>query len=77
MAAARPPFDGYRPVPLRVVAGLADGYLLCGTPELPQDHAWLVAQAMDHAGLGRPPSGASLPGHPGAQAFWSGAAMPG
>lgn len=76
MAEARPPFDGYRPTPLLVLATLEDGYLLVASPDLPQDHAWLVAQALGHAQVAHAPEGVGLPVHPGAAAFWSGAPRP-
>lgn len=76
MAEARPPFDGYRPTPLRVLADLGGGYLLFASPDLPEDHAWLVAQALGHSLLGDAPKGTGLPIHPGAAAFWSGAPLP-
>ena len=75
MAAAEPPFDGYRPVPLTTIAALTDGYALYAAPGLPPDHAWLVARAAGHGGIGHagPPG---FPPHPGAAAFWAGEAMP-
>ena len=73
MAEAAPPFDGYRPVPLRAVAGLPGGYALYATSELPDDHARLLADALDHAATGSAPVGAIRP-HPGAAAFWADAA---
>ncbi len=76
MAEARPPFDGYRPTPLRVLAALGGGYILVASPDLPADHAWLVTQALGHAQLGHAPEGESLPIHPGAAAFWNGAPRP-
>ena len=76
MAEARPPFDGYRPTPLRALAALGGGYLLVASPDLSEDHAWLVTQALGHAQLGHAPEGVSLPIHPGATAFWSGAPRP-
>lgn len=76
MAEARPPFDGYRPTPLRALAALGGGYLLVASPDLPDDHAWLVTQALGHAQLGDAPDGVGIPIHPGAAAFWSGAPRP-
>lgn len=76
MIKALPPFDGYMPIELRGLAALSDGYLLVASPELPDDHAWLVAQALGHATLGHDARGASLAAHPGAAAFWSGAPRP-
>ena len=76
MAEARPPFDGYRPTPLRVLAALGAGYHLVASPDLPEDHAWLVAQALSHAQVGHVPEGVALPIHPGAAAFWGGAPRP-
>lgn len=72
MARAAPPFEGYRPVPLRAMASLADGYGLWAAPEMPDDHARLVAGALDHAGAGAPPDRGALPLHPGAAAIWAG-----
>lgn len=76
MASGAAPFEGHRPVPLRGLAELSDGYRLYATPELRPDHAWLVAQALEHSGLGRRPSKHALPPHPGAAAFWTGGTMP-
>lgn len=76
MAEAHPPFDGYRPTPLRVLATLGGGYLLVASPDLPEDHAWLVAEALDHSQIGHAPESVALPIHPGAAAFWSGAPRP-
>jgi TRAP-type uncharacterized transport system substrate-binding protein len=76
MAEGRPPFDGYRPTPLRALAALGGGYLLVASPDLPEDHAWLITQALGHAQLGHAPEGVSLPIHPGAAALWSGAPRP-
>ena len=76
MAEARPPFDGYTPTPLSVLAVLGGGYLLVATPDLPADHAWLITQALGHAQLGDAPKGKGLPVHSGAAAFWSGAPLP-
>lgn len=76
MAEARPPFDGYKPTPLRVLAALEDEYLLLASPDLPEDHAWLVAQALGHSQVGHAPEGVSLPIHTGAAAFWSGTPLP-
>lgn len=76
MANGTAPFGGHRPVPLHSLAALADGYGLYATPELRPDHAWLVAEALDHGGIGRRPTGDVLPPHPGASAFWAGEAMP-
>jgi hypothetical protein len=77
MVEAHPPFEGHRPVPLQTVAALSDGYLLYATPDLPEEHARLVAQALDHAGLGRAPAKKTPPAHPGAAAFWTEGARPG
>lgn len=76
MARGAAPFEGHRPVPLHALATLGDGYRLYATPELRPDHAWLVAEALEHGGIGRPPAGDALPPHPGASAFWAGEAMP-
>ena len=69
MAAAAPPFDGYRPMPLTQLAPLAPGYDLCAHAEFPDDHAWMVTRALSEGGLARPPAPGGLPIHPGAAAF--------
>ena len=76
MANGTAPFEGHRPVPLHALAALGDGYKLYATLELRADHAWLVAEALDHGGIGQRPTGDALPPHPGALAFWTGKAMP-
>ena len=71
MAEGRPPFEGHVPVPLHAIAELLDGYLLWATPGLPEDHAELVADALEHSGLGRAPDAPGLPVHPGAVPVWA------
>jgi hypothetical protein len=71
MASGRPPFEGYTPVPLQVVAALPGTYRLYATPGLPDDHALLVAQALAHGGTGRPPADPDLPVHSGVAGFWA------
>lgn len=71
MAAADPPFDGFEPVPLRSIAALSESHHLYATPELPDDHAFLVAGTLDHAGLGRAPEPGGLPLHAGAAPVWT------
>ena len=77
MAAGQPPFEGYLPTPLQIMAGLIDGYMVYGTPELPEDHAWLVTEALDAAGIASPPGFREIPPHPGARLYWTGGGMPG
>jgi hypothetical protein len=77
MAEARPPFEGYVPVPLRQIAALGSGYVLYASPDLPGDHAWLIAEALAHAGLGEAPEDHRLAPHPGAATFWRGKPLPG
>lgn len=80
MAASAPPFENYRPTPLMVLAGLIDGYNVYATPEMPEDHAWLVTEALAAAGIATPPPPApipTIPTHPGARLYWSGGATPG
>lgn len=74
MTIAAPPFDGHRPVPLQGLATLEAGYGLYAAPDLPADHAWLVARALGLALVGHEPAG--LPPHPGAAAFWRGLPQP-
>lgn len=71
MAEGRPPFEGHTPVPLRAVATLLDDYLLWATPDLPDDHAALVADALEHSGLGRAPDTTGVPMHPGVAPVWA------
>ena len=68
MARAEAPFEGYPPTPVGALAALDEDYLLFAAPEFPQDHARLVTQAVDHAGLGRAPASSRV--HPGAAAYW-------
>jgi hypothetical protein len=77
MASGRPPFEAYLPVPLRQLAALGGGYRLYASPDLPEDHAWLVAEALAHAKLGSAPESRELAVHPGAATFWSGGPLPG
>jgi hypothetical protein len=76
MAASRPPFENYKPTPLRVVAQLTDAHDLYASTDLPDDHGWLVTCALDHAGVCYPPTLAGLPLHPGAAVFWEGGPKP-
>jgi len=76
MVDALPPFENYTPTPLRSMATLGDGYHLFASPDLPDDHAWLVTRALDHARLGLRPELVSIPLHSGASAFWDGGDMP-
>lgn len=71
MANARAPFEGYRPTPVHALADLGGGYLLFAAPEFPEKHARLVAEAVDHAGLGSEPSASLHPVHSGAAGYWS------
>ena len=69
MAAAAPPFDGYRPLPLTQLLPLAPGHDLCAHAEFPDDHAWMVTRALFEGGFARPPASGGLPIHPGAAAW--------
>lgn len=71
MATAEAPFEGFRPTPVHAMAGLGEGYLLFAAPEFPADHAQLVTQALDHTGLGFPPTTGNFEMHAGAAAYWS------
>jgi hypothetical protein len=77
MAGGQPPFEGYLPTPLQVMAALIDGYFVYGSPDLPEDHAWLVTEALHAAGIGSPPAAGPIPQHPGAKLYWNGGATPG
>jgi hypothetical protein len=77
MAGALPPFEGYVPVPLRQVGLLDSAYTLYAGADLPDDHAWLITQALAHAGLVTPPEPRRIDLHPGAAAFWRGDPQPG
>lgn len=77
MAEARPPFEGYVPVPLLQVGLLDSEYTLYAGPDLPGDHAWLVTQALAHASLIARPEEGRIEMHPGAAAFWRGDPQPG
>ena len=68
MARAEAPFEGYRPTPLHALAAIEGDYLLFAAPEFPDDHAHMVTEAVDHGGLGTPPSAVAI--HPGAAAYW-------
>jgi hypothetical protein len=72
MAEAHPPFDGYLPTPLTVLAGLGGGYSLFASPDLPERHAWLLVEALDHADLVHTAESSTFQVHPGAEAFWKG-----
>jgi hypothetical protein len=76
MVAALPPFENYTPTPLLTLLSLDGSYHLFASPDLPDDHAWLVTQALDHAEIGRRPGLDSIPIHPGASAFWDGRGIP-
>lgn len=76
MAAAAPPFENYRPVPIRIIATLDDDYALFASDTLPDDHAWLIAAALEHAGLGTAPATDGIGRHRGADAFWRGQPSP-
>jgi hypothetical protein len=77
MTTAAPPFEAYRPVQIVQLAALGGGYALYASPDLPEDHAWLVADALAHAGLGSLPDPDHLALHPGAASFWSGGPLRG
>ena len=77
MAAGAPPFEGYLPTPLLVMAALIDDYFVYGSPDLPEDHAWLVTEALDAARIGTAPQAGPIPPHPGARLYWNGGATPG
>lgn len=68
MARAEAPFTGYPPTPVEALAALDADYLLFAAPEFPAEHAALVTEAVDHAGLGHAPKGVSM--HPGAARYW-------
>lgn len=68
MAKAEAPFEGYHPTPVHALAELDPEYLLFAAPEFPTEHARLVTQAVDHAGLARFPSRYDL--HAGAATYW-------
>jgi hypothetical protein len=68
MARAEAPFEGYPPTPVQALAALDADYLLYAAPAFSVDHARLVTDALDHAGLARSPEGSDL--HPGAAAYW-------
>lgn len=76
MVDALPPFENYTPTPLRVLATLEGEYHVFASPDLPEDHAWLVTRALDHARLGHRPDPVSIPLHTGASTFWEGGSMP-
>jgi hypothetical protein len=76
MVDALPPFENYTPTPLRILATLEGEYHVFVSPDLPEDHAWLVTRALDHAQLGHRPDRVSIPLHPGAVTFWEGGSMP-
>ncbi|MEM9781093.1 MAG: hypothetical protein AAF899_01330 [Pseudomonadota bacterium] len=77
MAEARAPFENYRPTPLRRVAALTKRYSLFAIPDLPDEHGWLLAEALAHAGLARQPLPGAIALHAGAAAYWNGAPRPG
>ena len=77
MTEALPPFEGYLPAPLRQVGMLDSEYSLYAASDLPDEHAWLIAQALAHAGVVQPPGGQPIALHPGAASFWRGDPQPG
>ncbi|MEM6973748.1 MAG: hypothetical protein AAF577_13165 [Pseudomonadota bacterium] len=77
MVASSAPFENYRPTPLRRLGVLRDGYGLYAIPDLPDEHAWMVADALTHAGLIRQPLPGAIAVHPGAEAYWHGEPVPG
>lgn len=77
MAAARPPFADYPPTPLAALAALEDPYALFARPDLPDGHAWLIAEALHWSGLARAPGPLALATHPGAAAYWRRDPLPG
>jgi hypothetical protein len=76
MAQALPPFEDYDPTPLRVLADLGGDYFLFASPELPDDHAWLVVQALEHGRAAAAPADLRLALHPGAAEYWNGRPRP-
>ena len=72
MVLAQAPFEGFRPAPLSVIADLGDNYLLFAATEFPDEHAFLVAEAVDHSDAGFSPQGTSIDLHPGASKYWLG-----
>ncbi|MEM8751696.1 MAG: hypothetical protein AAGF90_01835, partial [Pseudomonadota bacterium] len=70
MARAEPPFESYRPTPLRALAALGGGYFLFASPDFPARHARMVTEALDHGGLAAPPEATALEVHEGAASYW-------
>jgi hypothetical protein len=77
MASGEAPFEAYLPVPLRLLAALDADYKLYASLDLPEDHAWLISEALAHSGLGSAPEDPEIALHPGAATFWSGGPLPG
>lgn len=71
MAEAAAPFDGFRPTPVQALASLGDGYFLFAAPDFPIEHAQMVTEALDHAGLGSAPVAADIDVHDGASLYWT------
>lgn len=71
MAQAAAPFEGYRPTPVQALADLGDGYFLFAAPDFPVDHAQMVTEAVDHAGLGTAPVSDGVEVHEGAARHWA------
>jgi hypothetical protein len=76
MAEARSPFEGYEPVPLLQMGSFDDEYTFYAGSHLPDDHAWLVTQALAHVGMIARPEQGRIDLHPGAAAFWRGDPQP-
>lgn len=71
-------FAPYGPVDLRSLLPVADR-LLIARADFPERHAWLVAEALNHTDLARPPDGTSpsRPAwHAGSLAFFDGEPLP-
>lgn len=77
MSAAATPFENYVPISLTRIAAIEADYSLFAAPDLPASHAWLVADALVHAGLAEEPEDLPIALHPGARAFWRGDPKPG
>lgn len=76
MAEAQPPFEGYEPVPLLQMGPLDEEYTFYAGPDLPDDHAWLVTQALAHASMIARPEQGRIDPHAGAAAYWRGDPQP-
>ena len=85
LTAGEPPMAGYRPVALRILAVLGEHLLIC-RDDFPDQHAYLVAEAIEEnrgeieeqmAGLADGPAiPESLPVHAGALAYRQGLPLP-